>query len=74
MGTTWSSQKPIGILNTDGFYDDLIACLDKMVSKNLLRQTNRDMLLVSQDIITLFGMMKTYEAPMKAKWMNRDEV
>ena len=70
---TWGQlglhKKPIGILNTDGFYDDLIACLDKMVSKNLLRQTNRDMLLVSQDIITLFGMMKTYEAPMKAKWM-----
>jgi len=75
---TWGQlglhKKPIGILNTDGFYDDLIACLDKMVLKNLLRQTNRDMLLVSQDIITLFGMMKTYEAPMKAKWMNRDEV
>ncbi len=75
---TWGQlglhKKPIGILNTDGFYDDLIACLDKMVSKNLLRQTNRDMLLVSQDIITLFGMMETYEAPMKAKWMNRDEV
>jgi len=75
---TWGQlglhKKPIGILNTDGFYDDLIACLDKMVLKNLLRQTNRDMLLVSQDIITLFGMMKTYEAPMKANLMNRDEV
>lgn len=75
---TWGQlglhKKPVGILNTDGFYDDLIACLDKMVSKNLLRQTNRDMLLVSQDINTLFGLMEAYEAPMKAKWINRDEV
>jgi len=75
---TWGQlglhKKPIGILNTDGFYDDLITCLDNMVSKNLLRQSNRDMLLVSQEIKTLFSMMETYEAPMKAKWMKRDEV
>ena len=75
---TWGQlglhKKPIGILNVDGFYDDLIACLDNMVSKNLLRQTNRDMLLVSREIKSLFSLMEAYEAPLKAKWIERDEV
>lgn len=75
---TWGQlglhKKPIGILNVDGFYDDLITCLDNMVSKNLLRQTNRDMLLVSREIRSLFSMMEAYEAPLKAKWIERDEV
>lgn len=75
---TWGQlglhKKPIGILNVDGFYDDLILCLDKMVSKNLLRQTNRGMLLVSREIKSLFSMMEAYEAPLKAKWIERDEV
>lgn len=75
---TWGQlglhKKPIGILNTDGFYDDLIVCLDNMVSKNLLRQSNRDMLLVGKDIKSLFNKMEVYEAPLKAKWIERGEV
>jgi len=75
---TWGQlglhKKPIGILNTDGFYDDLVAFLDNMVAKNLLRQSNRDMLIVRKKIEELFGLMALYEAPKKAKWMGKDEI
>ena len=39
---TWGQlglhQKPIGILNTNGFYDDLLLLLKKMVKKGFLKQ------------------------------------
>lgn len=34
--------KPIIILNTDGFYDHLIALFDKMIEENFLREAHRD--------------------------------
>ncbi|MFZ1751701.1 MAG: TIGR00730 family Rossman fold protein [Saprospiraceae bacterium] len=71
---TWGQlglhKKPIAILNTDGFYDELVACLDKMVTSNLLRVSNRKMLIVSQNIEEMIRLMEEYEAPLKAKWMD----
>lgn len=75
---TWGQlglhQKPIAILNTNGFYDELIACLDKMVATNLLRQSNREMLLVNKNIQSLFDSMIAYKAPLKAKWIDKEKV
>lgn len=75
---TWGQlgmhTKPIGILNTSGYYDDLIKFADNMVAKNLLRMSNRDMILVSADIDDLYLQMLNYEPPLKAKWINKDQV
>jgi len=75
---TWGQlglhQMPIGILNVEGYYDDLITFLDLMVAKNLLRLSNRQMLLVSNNIEDLYDKMVAYEAPLKAKWINRNQV
>ena len=42
---TWSQlglhHKPIGLLNTNGFYDHLIAMLDEMVKRGFLNKNNR---------------------------------
>lgn len=43
-------QKPTGILNINGFYDELLAFLSNMVSKGFLKQDNYDMLLVDDSI------------------------
>lgn len=75
---TWAQlglhQKPIGILNIDGFYDDLIKLVQTMVDKGFLKQINRDMLLISSDIDDLLEKMKNYEAPKVGKWISKDEV
>ena len=75
---TWGQlglhKKPIGILNTMGFYDYLIKFLDQMVLTGLLRMSNRDMLIVSHDMDDLIDRMKNYEAPLKAKWMEPNQV
>jgi uncharacterized protein (TIGR00730 family) len=41
---------PIGLLNTDGYYDLLIGLLDNMVEKGFLQKRNRDKLTVSSSV------------------------
>lgn len=75
---TWAQlglhQKPIGILNTNGFYDDLIRMLDKMVVKGFLKKENFDMLLVDDTIPGLLEKMKNYEPEPLPKWVKKDQV
>ncbi|MCT2561187.1 TIGR00730 family Rossman fold protein [Chryseobacterium herbae] len=75
---TWAQlglhKKPIGILNIDGFYDDLIKLVQTMVDKGFLKLVNRDMLLISENIDELLEKMRNYEAPTVGKWISKDEV
>ncbi|WP_223606996.1 TIGR00730 family Rossman fold protein [Chryseobacterium sp. OSA05B] len=75
---TWAQlglhKKPIGILNIDGFYDDLIKLVQTMVDKGFLKLVNRDMLLISDNIDELLEKMRNYEAPTVGKWISKDEV
>ncbi|HET8838570.1 MAG TPA: TIGR00730 family Rossman fold protein [Flavobacteriaceae bacterium] len=74
---TWSQlglhQKPIGMLNSTGFYDDLLSFFQTMVKKEFLQADNRDLLLVSNDIDDLLHLMENYEATVKPKWMNKSQ-
>lgn len=37
---------PVVILNTDGYYDRLLACLDYMIEEQMMRPIHRDMFIV----------------------------
>ncbi len=63
LGQLAIEQKPIGILNTNGFYNYLLGQLDKMVEEGFLRAENREMLLVSNSIPELLDKMKNYDPP-----------
>ncbi len=75
---TWAQlglhTKPIGILNIDGFYDDLIKLVQTMVDKGFLKQINRDMLLISDSINELLDKMRNYQAPTVEKWISKEEI
>lgn len=75
---TWAQlglhKKPIAILNIDGFYDDLIKLVQKMVDKGFLKQINQEMLLVSDSIDELLEKMRNYHAPIVGKWISHEEV
>lgn len=60
---------PIGLLNVDGYYDQLLVLLQSMVSNGLLRQENYDMLLVSKDVTELLTKMAQYTNPKIEKWL-----
>ncbi|WP_025739998.1 LOG family protein [Aquimarina pacifica] len=74
---TWSQlglhQKPIGLLNVGGFYDDLLGLLDNMVQKGFLTIENYKLLLVDDTIDGLIRKMKEFRPIPKPKWLNLDK-
>lgn len=74
---TWAQlglhQKPIGILNVNGFYDELMALVQTMVNKGFLKPVNQQMLLVDTTIEGLLEKMRSYVAPEVAKWIKKEE-
>ena len=73
---TWAQlglhQKPIGLLNSNGFYDDLIAMLETMVSKGLLKMENYEMLIIDAEVDSLLEKMKNYKPKAVPKWLKAD--
>ncbi len=75
---TWSQlglhQYPIGILNTDGFYDELIEMLYKMVNTGFVKEANYKSILVNKNIDGLLRMMESFEPVPVPKWMNKEQL
>lgn len=73
---TWAQlglhQKPIGMLNTHGYYDALNYLVKTMEEQGFLKPVYRDMLLVSEDIEDLLGKMMRYQAPEVPKWISKE--
>lgn len=73
---TWGQlglhQKAMGLLNTDGFYDELIALAQHMVDKGFLKEINQQMLLWSADIQDLLNQMRNYQPPAVGKWITQE--
>ncbi|APG66445.1 Rossman fold protein, TIGR00730 family [Tenacibaculum todarodis] len=63
LGQLHIEQKPIGLLNVNGFFDAVLLQLDKMIEEGFLKQTNRDMLLVGTSVNQLMQKMNNYKAP-----------
>lgn len=74
---TWAQlglhKKPVALLNIDGFYEPLLQMADTMVKSGFLKQENRDMIVVSDDIETLLELMRNYQAPKVVKWIDNNE-
>ena len=70
LGQLGIESKPIGILNTRGYFDNILKQLDVMVNEGFLKQTNRDMLIVSSSIADLIKKMQNYQAPKVSKVVN----
>jgi uncharacterized protein (TIGR00730 family) len=75
---TWAQlglhQKPIGILNTNGFYDDLLKMIRKMVDQGFLKVENYEMLLIDDSVDGLLKQMKDYKPMAMPKWIEKDQV
>ncbi|QCY70501.1 TIGR00730 family Rossman fold protein [Antarcticibacterium flavum] len=74
---TWGQlglhRKPVGILNSTGYYDDLLQLMEKMVNAGLLRKENMNLVLVAGNIADLLQKMQTFEPMPVPKWMNKNQ-
>jgi len=70
LGQLGIEYKPIGLLNTNGFFNPLLEQLNFMVCEGFLKQTNRNMVLTSDTIDDLIEKMNNYTAPKIGKIVN----
>jgi len=70
LGQLGIESKPVGILNTNGFYNPMLNQLDVMVKEGFLRPENRNMILVHESIPDLIEAMELYQAPQVTKVVN----
>lgn len=73
---TWAQlglhQKPIGLLNSNGFFNDLISMLETMAVKGFLKIENLDLLIVDNNIDLLLSKMKTFKPKYVPKWLKEE--
>jgi len=73
---TWAQlglhDKPIGLLNINGFYDDLIKMLETMVVKGFMKMENLELLIVDSNIESLLDKMGQYKPSRVPKWLKAD--
>lgn len=62
-------HKPVGLLNVNGFYDLMLAQLDHMAAKGLLKAQHRAMLLVASGVEELLAAMTAFEPVHAGKWL-----
>ncbi len=69
---TWQQlafhDKPVGLLNVEGFYDHLLTFLQHATASRFLRQEHMDSLLVGTDAQALLARMDEWRAPKLGKW------
>jgi uncharacterized protein (TIGR00730 family) len=61
-------NNPIGLLNTDGFYDHLLLQMDLMVERKFLKPANRNLVLSNADPEKLVAEMSTFSANPDEVW------
>ncbi len=71
---TWAQlglhPKPIGLLNTAGYYNHLCAFIDTMNKEGFLSSTDAGRLLIDENVENLLEKMTHYEVPPAPKWIN----
>jgi uncharacterized protein (TIGR00730 family) len=64
---TWAQlgihQKPIGVLNTSGFYDPLIEMLDHMIAAGFIKPAHRELFLVENEPAQLLDRLAHHVMP-----------
>ena len=74
---TWGQlglhRKPCGVLDVEGYWNDLGRMLDRAVEESFLRLEHRRMLMVETDPASLLDRFEAYQPPAIPKWIDRDE-
>lgn len=74
---TWAQlglhQKPIGILNVDGYYDPLDNLFRTMEENGLLKTINRKIALFADNLEELFTLMENYRPIPVKKWLDKEQ-
>ena len=72
---TWNQlgiiSKPVGLLNVNGYFDDLVNLLDKAMNERFLRIEHREILQVDTSPERLFQKLENFQPRKAEKWIER---
>jgi uncharacterized protein (TIGR00730 family) len=75
--TTWAQlglhQKPIGLLNVNGFYDALTGFASHLVGQGFVRPDHAQLLMHAPDASGLLDQFERYVPNIKVKWLERQQ-
>ncbi|AXJ00358.1 hypothetical protein CYPRO_1093 [Cyclonatronum proteinivorum] len=75
---TWAQlglhQKPIGLLNTGGFYDPLLLLAETMFQKGFIREAHRHIFIHDTEPEALLKKIEAFTPPQLGKLMTRDRI
>lgn len=62
---TWGQiglhQKPLGLINTNNYFDDLMAMFDKMISEEFLEERYMNQLFIGEDLESLVAQFENFK-------------
>jgi uncharacterized protein (TIGR00730 family) len=58
-------QKPVGLLNINGFFDPIVGQIDKMIEEGYIKPQNKNLLIIDATVEGLMHKMNQYKAPEK---------
>ena len=64
-------EKPVGLLNVQGFYDGLLAFLDHQVQTGFLRAEHRALLIHQSEPASLIKTLQQFQMPEGVSWLSR---
>lgn len=71
---TWAQlgihSKPIGLLNTNGYFDHLLKFLSHSIAEGFTRESHRDLYVIDNDPIVLLDRVQRHQMPMTPKWID----
>jgi hypothetical protein len=74
---TWAQlgfhQKPCGLLNIAGYYDQLFAFLEHAIDQRFVREEYRPMIMMEETASDLLDRYQQYQAPSVRKWIGPEE-
>jgi uncharacterized protein (TIGR00730 family) len=70
---TWAQlgihSKPIGLLNTEGYYDQLLAFIDRTIHDGFIKAQHRELFVVESTPERLLERLRTHQMPVTRKWI-----
>ena len=70
---TWAQlglhQKPIGLLNIAGYFDPLVAMIDRAIKDGFCRQEHRLLFVVDDQPTRLLQLVRNHQPPQVKKWI-----
>ena len=74
---TWAQlglhRKPIGLLNVAGYFDPLVAMLDRAITDGFCKERHRELFVVESEPVRLLARLREHHPPTVKKWIHSTE-